>query len=528
MSITSKGRTLIIAADLGHGLDCGKHLDARGMHCTVCVPAGGSNNSTFSRIGSFAVVKTDSLSIKGSFGGFTATVAVNGEQTHLSALLGEESGVFDLVLDLQSPVSFAGQQLPAGYYAPGGDGPLLADVLTELAAMKGRFRKPQFTVLLDSRCFHARSRAHACLRCLEICPVGAIRSENKKIVIDHYLCQGCGGCALVCPADALRMNSPAKPETLAAIDARLSGAEAVHTSSPELILYDGEIDEEALPGLIGETAPQRLLIAVEEIGRMGLDVLLSALAYGAGSVTLVCSPSRPAAIREVLTRQVRVARTILNGLRIPGERLRLVVYPEEGCGRGQAAADPVFSITDLSAIPPAAFSFVHDARTLVRLAGQHLYESSGTRQPVVPLLPGDAPFGAVAIDAKSCTLCMACAGACPSGALAASGDVPRLTLKESRCHQCGLCVAACPEDAVRLLPRLLCDVDAADTPVVLREAEPFKCVECGAVFASLAMIERMQEKLSSHWMYGSDRQRRRLRMCRTCRTRDALMARDYS
>jgi hypothetical protein len=62
---------------------------------------------------------------------------------------------------------------------------------------------------------------------------------------------------------------------------------------------------------------------------------------------------------------------------------------------------------------------------------------------------------------------------------------------------------------------------------VLREAEPFRCIECGEPFASQAMISRMQEKLTGHWMYSSDRQMSRLRMCRACRTRDALMAKDF-
>lgn len=123
-------------------------------------------------------------------------------------------------------------------------------------------------------------------------------------------------------------------------------------------------------------------------------------------------------------------------------------------------------------------------------------------------------------------MCLACTGACPSGALSAAGDRPRLLFQESRCHQCGLCREACPEDALRLLPRLLCAPAAVESPVVLQEAEPFCCVECGKPFAPPAMISRLQQKLDGHWMYRDERQRRRLQMCPTCRTRDALTAGD--
>jgi ferredoxin len=121
---------------------------------------------------------------------------------------------------------------------------------------------------------------------------------------------------------------------------------------------------------------------------------------------------------------------------------------------------------------------------------------------------------------------MACAAACPSGALSASGDAPRLVFRESQCHQCGLCGESCPEGAIRLLPRLLCDPEAADAQTVLHEAEPLRCIECSAPFASPAMINRIKEKLTGHWMYNNELQLRRLQMCGPCRARDALTSQD--
>jgi hypothetical protein len=53
-------------------------------------------------------------------------------------------------------------------------------------------------------------------------------------------------------------------------------------------------------------------------------------------------------------------------------------------------------------------------------------------------------------------------------------------------------------------------------------------VVCDVPFATQAMIDRMQDKLSGHWMYTGERQLRRLRMCRTCRTRDALTSQDVN
>jgi len=121
---------------------------------------------------------------------------------------------------------------------------------------------------------------------------------------------------------------------------------------------------------------------------------------------------------------------------------------------------------------------------------------------------------------------MACSAACPSGALSASGDLPRLLFVEARCHQCGLCEETCPEHAIQLLPRMMCDPKTVETQVVLCEAETFRCIECNAPFAPQAMVNRMTEKLRDHWMYANERQLRRLQMCRVCRTRDALTSED--
>jgi ferredoxin len=224
--------------------------------------------------------------------------------------------------------------------------------------------------------------------------------------------------------------------------------------------------------------------------------------------------------------QVGTARAILRGLGLSEDRIGFVVTSLESVGAEQVVSPPAGpeAGAGMASAEPVKFSSVHDRRTLIHLAAQCLYDRSGMPEPRLPLPPG-SPFGTVAVGAN-CTLCMACVAACPSGALSTSGNAPRLLIHESQCHQCGLCEEACPEGAIQLVPRLLCDLTAVEGPVVLRESEPFRCVECGVAFGSPAMIERMTEKLKGHWMYANKRQMRRLRMCATCRARDTLMSED--
>ena len=64
-----------------------------------------------------------------------------------------------------------------------------------------------------------------------------------------------------------------------------------------------------------------------------------------------------------------------------------------------------------------------------------------------------APFGFPVIDFSRCTACGACATACPTAAIQATGRDPNvqvLSLSYAACIQCGACVTACREQAVRL------------------------------------------------------------------------------
>jgi ferredoxin len=538
LTIVSRGCLLIIDANLERAINYAEFLSENGLTCTLCIPNCGSNALSASRVGSFPLVEVDSVFTSGSFGGFSATVAgTDGTLANISALIGQsscgtglKSGYYDLVLDLQSMPSFNGKLLPVGYYAPGEDKIRLDAALLELPEMRGRFTKPQLTELLEDRCLYGRSRFKECLQCMNICPVDAIKSENRQLVIDQYLCQGCCACVLVCPADAIQLLNPPQKSLLDELS-RLLSESIAHSNScgkvlPDIFLYDQNIDGSLLKSLRGSTADYIIYVEVEDVGRIGLEVMLVALAYGAGSVTLVCDMQSPVDVREALKQQIEQGREILQGLNMPVDCINFVLWSQSSRQNALEADNFIQSAYNFPtagsrrSTTQAAFSFEHDKRTLIRLAVQHLFDAYKTAQPIIAL-PAGAPFGAAIID-ESCSLCMACVGACPSGALVAGGDEPSLSLVESRCHQCGFCVEVCPENALQLLPRLLCNLEAADTKVLLRKVESFKCIVCGEPFASQAMISRMQEKLHGHWMYQSNRQVKRLQMCRTCRTRDAL------
>ena len=512
LTIVSNGKTLIIDTDARRAGECSARLGAQGLECTVVLTKAGPVDDPVPGRAFWGPLQADSLSVSGAFGGFSAEVTVGGDRRPLTAGFYDKTVTFDLVLDLQSKPSYAGELLPMGYYAPGRDPSGLDGALAEMPEMRGRFIKPQFTGFLDARCIHGLSRKRDCRRCLEICPFGAIQSVDRKIIVNPYLCQGCGACALACPTDAIRLLEPSREELLETMRQAILAGWADRGLAPIVVISDSETDTAADNGFTS--------CRVEHIGHAGLELILAAIAFGAGRVIVACTPQNPACIRNEVERQVQMADVVLQGLGMPGNTVLL-------SGRVNGGAEEAFSNAFL---PSRSARNCPARRTAGQVSGGPFSTSTinpaknsrGSRCRRVP------PSAAVAVDPAACTLCMACAVACPSGALSAGGDAPRLTFIESRCHQCGLCRDACPEGAIRLLPRILCDPAAVDAPAVLREAEPFRCVVCGAPFATQAMIDRMQDKLTGHWMYAGERQLRRLRMCRTCRTRDALTSQDVA
>jgi ferredoxin len=174
---------------------------------------------------------------------------------------------------------------------------------------------------------------------------------------------------------------------------------------------------------------------------------------------------------------------------------------------------------------PATFRLLPKKRETLDLALRHLIaEAPAARTdagvPEMVALKAGAPFGQV-MATDACTLCMACTGACPAGALRSSNDSYRLDFIERNCLQCGLCVNACPESALSLEPRLLFG-DEARRARKLREADTFHCVSCGKAMGASPMIEAMISRLTGHSMFASATELARLRMCGDCRVIDLM------
>jgi ferredoxin len=428
---------------------------------------------------------------------------------------------FDLVLDL-SPAPLLGQhQPPVGYFAPGADVAERAAAVQQLAEMIGEFEKPKYFSYKERLCAHSRNRLVGCNACIEICSAQAIEGAGDRIKVNPNLCAGCGACTTVCPTGALSYAYPSAAYTGERLRTLVSTYREVGGDAPVLLFHSGQHGK-ALIGALEDGAlgvPVNVLpVELEHTASVGIDVWLAAVAYGAGAVTVLMTDEEAPQYRTAVAAQMDIANIILNGLGYEGEHCRLVQAAEPG-QLGAALARPVAAV---GVAEPGAFQVMAEKRNTLDLALSHLVRHAPLK-PERVALPAGAPFGAVKVNTSTCSLCMACVGACPASALMDSPTLPQLRFVEKNCVQCGLCETTCPENAIVLDPRMSF-ADTWNKPVVLNESQPFCCIRCAKPFGTLQMIENMLGKLGAHPAFAGNLDR--IRMCGDCRVIDMMKSGD--
>ena len=466
---------------------------------------------------------------------------------------------FDLVLDLGEVPLIALHQPPQGYFHAADDVVLVRAVL-QLRESIGEFEKPKFFQYKQKICAHSRNEQIGCTACIDVCSAQAIRSDASMkgrattglralgagIIVEPHLCVGCGACTTVCPSGAISYATPRPDEqgrrirTLLSTYAR-AGGNAL--GGPAALLVHSRGAGQELMGALGRAAcagadagagagaarvsggtraavqglPARVLpIDVWHTASTGIELWLSAIAFGASQVWVLMTDEEAPAYRAALAAQMQVAQSIVTGMGLAGEHFRIV-----------QASDAVSLDKALRAAPAqtvaraASFSVQADKRATLDLAIDHLMRQASPAPALIALPAPASPFGNLIVDADRCTMCLSCVSACPEAALADNPDKLELRFIEKNCVQCGLCASTCPEQAITLEPRLWLadDGKARKQPRVLNATEPYRCVRCNKPFGTLKAIEVMMGKLAAHPMFQGDAAKR-LQMCGDCRVID--------
>jgi ferredoxin len=467
---------------------------------------------------------------------------------------------FDLVLDLRTTSAFSQHALPQGYFRWDGRDP---QTLMQVRGLVGEFEKPKFFIYKQKLCAHSRNAKTGCNACIDVCSASAISSglaavgpsqggdgphggqrghavpsvgaldPRQQIKVNPNLCVGCGACTTVCPSGALSYAYPRASEQGVRIKTLLSTYSRAGGKNAALLLHSQQAGARLLEDL-GRAArldagtrgvPARVMpLALWHTASVGLELWLTAVAYGASQVWVLMTGEEAPEYRTAVRAQMDVAQAILSGLGYQGEHFRIL---EARDARDLAALDEALQAEPAQCVTrTAGFAVQADKRATLELVLDQLVEHAPVRPDVIALPAVGSPLGALAINKETCTLCLSCVSACPASALQDNPQSPQLKFIEKNCVQCGLCVKTCPEQALALVPQLRLTAQRKEATVI-NEMQPYGCVRCGKPFGTLKAIEGMLGKLAGHAMFQGAALER-LKMCGDCRVIDIYSSENES
>ena len=506
--------TVLILGDESVALAAARHCNQQeNITVTVVITAPGTAAAGIKRReqDGITVLHAVPSTLAGYLGAFQLTLAAEDSATVINEVTRGRQ-LFDLVLDLMAPALISSELPPPGYFAPGDDAVALQQALDDIPGLVGEFEKPQYFHYNASICAHGRSGMKACTRCLDACPTEAITSLGDLIEVNPGLCQGAGSCATACPTGAISYAYPRLSDSLECLRALLKSYRDNGGSDAVLLFHDAEAGRDLVAAVATQLPDHVLPVEVEELGGVGMDSWLSALAYGSAAVVLLGTSRLAHAVENEIQAQLATAHALLAGM---GYSPGVLLYTRH---QGTQLIDTLGSVSLLSNPQVAGFAGLDEKRSIIRLAVDHLYDIAQRKRPLISL-PTGAPFGEVQLDKTRCTLCMACVSQCPANALSAGGETPQLGFIEANCIQCGLCCRTCPEDAIAISPRYLYDFPTRNTRRILYEEEPYHCIVCGKAFATRSVIENITKKMQGHAMFQGVALQR-IKMCEDCRVRD--------
>jgi len=269
-------------------------------------------------------------------------------------------------------------------------------------------------------------------------------------------------------------------------------------------------------------------VALMHVASTGIDLWLSAIAFGASQVAVLSTGEEAPQYLDALKKQMAVAQALLTGLGYTGTHFHLIDAATPAAL--DAALAGLRATRQRVPVTAARFAVGGEKRGTLEMTLDHLMAqapvlaapSNDAAAPLSIPLPAGSPFGAITVNKDTCTLCLACVSACPASALQDNQNAPQLRFIEKNCVQCGLCETTCPENAIALVPRLLAAPERKQ-PVVLNEAKPWACIRCSKPFGTQKAIEAMLGKLAGHAMFQGEALER-LKMCSDCRVIDLYSA----
>ena len=298
----------------------------------------------------------------------------------------------------------------------------------------------------EGMCINTWYRKGECRLCVDHCPVGAVRIEERTPRIDPDKCVACGACAAVCPTEAIELVG--FEERLEEAIAGASGSEG------GLRVSCRERGEGVFTTCINALRLEHYYIMASRVGSVSVDARCRGCPLEAGR-----GWERAERASRELERRVKVDR---------GEAQRFQALR-------RAAIKTLILATSMAfvgfKVKPVRVEVVESkkpvkARSRLRIMAIKAAEEMGVefRRP------------RPRVNGELCTMTGICAGLCPVGAITFN-EAGILSFNLDACISCGICATVCPENAIDMI------VDGK-RGVVRVYRELVECPRCGFTYPS--------------------------------------------
>lgn len=419
-------------------------------------------------------------------------LGVYGSVGELSVIVDDKGGELEIECDLflfdESKESFARQ---SGCY----DLRKFSDEahLLEFLQSKSPIYRYKNIINYDSSiCQYAKRREECCGKCVEICPTTAIIKIDESRELDFSMvdCVGCGDCVSVCPSGSLEFTPLPKDSFWALLNFYKDKKILLVNKPFALENLDIALDEGVLP-LVLNTAHLN-------------ETHFLALLQSSGANLILCTTRLSKGNEESIN--------LLNTLfeRKFGKKAVIVAFDKEGIEKALKECEFISGLRfEMNQSP--MLKREHFAKRLLNIIGEGDF---GVAQSGEWLR-----YGQVRVNADTCTLCLACVGACNVGALVADSKENALKFNPSLCTTCGYCVVSCAEKDTMSLERSGIQFRASFFHFhTLAQDELFACVECGKEFATKKAVERVANAMKDKFA-NNEKKLKTLYCCAECKAK---------